>query len=126
VLRILVIDDDDLVRNSVQTILENAGFEVVAAANGAQATRRLDDRIDAIIVDIFMPGMDGLETIRKFREELPGVPIIALSGAKFYESGTSAPDFLIMAEKLGASASLRKPFRTKELLDMVRSRISKD
>jgi CheY-like chemotaxis protein len=120
--RILVIDDDDLVRTAVQQMLENRGFEVVVTSQGQHAVRILDDgRFDAIVVDIFMPGMDGLETIRALRERSPEVAIVAMSGTKFYEGTASAPDFLLMATKLGANASLRKPFRSRDLVATIES-----
>lgn len=115
--RILVIDDDDLVRTAVRQMLENKGFDVVVASHGQQALRILDGgRFDAILVDIFMPDMDGLETIRAFRERSPEITIVAMSGTRFYEGAASAPDFLLMATKLGANASLRKPFRSRDLV----------
>jgi CheY-like chemotaxis protein len=120
--RILVIDDDDLVRTAVQQMLENKGFDVVVAAQGQHALRILDDgHFDAIVVDIFMPDMDGLETIRAFRERSPEIAIVAMSGTKFYEGTASAPDFLLMATKLGANASLRKPFRSRDLVATIES-----
>jgi CheY-like chemotaxis protein len=118
--RILVIDDDDLVRATVQQMLETKGFDVVVSAQAQQALRILDDGgFDVVIVDIFMPEMDGLETIRAFRERSPEIAIVAMSGTKFYEGTASAPDFLLMATKLGANASLRKPFRSRELVDTI-------
>jgi CheY-like chemotaxis protein len=118
--RILVIDDDDLVRTTVQHMLETKGFEVVVAAQAQTALRVLDDGgVDAVVVDIFMPDMDGLETIRAFRERSPTIAIVAMSGTKFYEGTASAPDFLLMATKLGANASLRKPFRSRDLIDTI-------
>jgi CheY-like chemotaxis protein len=120
--RILVIDDDDLVRTALQQMLENKGFDVVVAAQGQHALRILDDgHFDAIVVDIFMPDMDGLETIRAFRERSPEIAIVAMSGTKFYEGTASAPDFLLMATKLGANASLRKPFRSRDLVATLES-----
>jgi CheY-like chemotaxis protein len=69
------------------------------------------------MVDIFMPGMDGLETIRGFRERAPTVPIVAMSGFRFRNSCTApAPDFLGMAIKLGATYCLQKPFGPQQLM----------
>jgi DNA-binding response OmpR family regulator len=117
VARILVIDDDNLVRTAVQQMLETKGFDVVVASRGHDALRILDDGgFDAVVVDIFMPDMDGLETIRAFRERSPDIAIVAMSGTRFYEGTAGAPDFLLMATKLGADASLRKPFRSRELI----------
>src|SRR5918996_3355506 len=72
-----------------------------------------------LVVDIFMPGMDGLETIRLFNNHAPEVPVIAISGFMFRDSGKPAPNFLSMATKLGAAYSLAKPFRPKDLMQAV-------
>ena len=69
---------------------------------------------DLLITDIFMPEMEGLETIREARARQPDLPIIAMSGFAFEER-----DYLGIAEKFGAMATLRKPFRPAELIDLV-------
>jgi two-component system response regulator (stage 0 sporulation protein F) len=118
--RILVVDDDKAVRTAVKIILEHNGFDVVLAPDGASAIQAVEtDEFSLIIVDIFMPGMDGLETIRTFKRRAPGVPVIAMSGFMFRDSAKPAPDFLAMATKLGAAQSLAKPFRPKDLLRAV-------
>ena len=121
--RILVVDDDTLVLAAVQMLLVNAGFEVVAVDQGHKAVVALGrGHFDAVIVDLFMPGMDGYQAIKEFRRLDPDVQIIAMSGVMFRESsGGRAPDFLGMADKLGASRSLHKPFKPAELLDVVRA-----
>src|SRR6185295_7430313 len=71
---------------------------------------------DLVMVDIFMPGMDGIETIKHFRKRAPAVPIIAMTGFRFRDSSKDrAPDFLGMAAKLGAAYCLRKPFGPQQL-----------
>lgn len=118
--RILVIDDDGAVRAAVKTLLEHEGFEVVPAEDGRAGLESVEStRFDLVIVDIFMPGMDGLETITAFHRRVPLVPIIAMSGFMFRDSATPAPDFLAMATKLGAASSLPKPFRSRDLLAAV-------
>jgi CheY-like chemotaxis protein len=118
--RILVIDDDRPVGATVQSVLATAGHAAVVADSG---TRGLDllrsENFDLLIVDIFMPGMDGLETIRQVHRIKPALPVVVMSGHSFRTSTEPAPDFLSMAIKLGATSSLRKPFRTRELIDIV-------
>jgi two-component system response regulator (stage 0 sporulation protein F) len=75
---------------------------------------------DLVIVDVFMPGMDGYQAIKEFQRLDPGVPIIAMSGVIFRESSQRhAPDFLGMAGKLGATRTLHKPFKPAELIEAV-------
>ena len=74
---------------------------------------------DLAIVDIFMPGMSGLETIRAFRKSAPALPIIVISGYVFRDTCGPPPDFFRMAVDLGASACLRKPFKPAALLRAV-------
>ena len=114
--RILVIDDDDAVRAAIKAILDFEGHEAVLACDGRQGLEALDEGVfDLLIVDIFMPGMDGFETIRFVRRIKPGIPIIVISGASSHSFSPTSPDFLSMATKLGAVRSLRKPFKRREL-----------
>ena len=118
--RILVIDDDQAVRLTIQLVLERAGHEVTLAASGRQGVQLFgDDDFDLLIVDIFMPGMDGLETMRDIHRLRPAVPVVVISGYAFRTPVETVPDFLKMAEKLGAVRTLRKPFRPAELLSIV-------
>lgn len=115
---ILVIDDDSAVRATIEIVLKREGHEIVLAADGRKGLQLFQaDRFDLLIVDIFMPDMDGLETIGLVQKQQPGIPIIVISG---YNSGAgSMPDFLNMATKLGAVYSLQKPFRPADLLEAV-------
>ena len=118
--RVLVVDDDKAVRTVIKTVLELEGFDVVVAEDGRSGIAAIQSySFDVVIVDIFMPGMDGLETIRLFNKHAPSVPVIAISGFLFRNSSIPAPDFLSMATKLGAAYSLHKPFRPKDLLRVV-------
>jgi CheY-like chemotaxis protein len=120
--RILVVDDDMSVRLATQTLLEQEGYDVVVAdcgRGGIEAIAKAS--FDAVIVDIFMPGMDGLETIKAFNRHSPGVPVIAMSGFLFRDTSMPAPDFLSMSTKLGAAYSLHKPFRPRELIKAIQS-----
>jgi CheY-like chemotaxis protein len=118
--RILVIDDDLGVRKTVKTILERNGHRVVLAACGNHGVAITEVfAFDAVIVDIFMPGMDGFETIKVLRRCAPEVKVIAISGYLFRGSAGAPPDFLRMAVELGAACCLRKPFTASELIAAV-------
>jgi len=118
--RILLVDDDRTIRTSIDLLLKRAGHDVVAATDGRDGFAKTEaERFDLLIVDIFMPGMDGLEMIRQVHRGQPRLPVIAMSGMIFRPTSLLAPDFLAMAIKLGAVKSLRKPFQPRELLAAV-------
>lgn len=118
--RILVVDDDPLVCTTIRTALETYGYDVVTADGGLNGLRALETAaFDLLIVDIFMPQMNGFESIRLFHERAVNVPLIAISGYVFAEHLSPAPDFLRMALELGASRCLRKPFTASALLAAV-------
>ncbi|WP_035965559.1 response regulator [Bradyrhizobium sp. YR681] len=118
--RILVVDDDWLVCSALKAVLETAGHKVVIADGAAAGLKALEDvSFSLMIVDIFMPHMRGLESISLFHKSAPRLPLVAISGYKFAEPRTQAPDFLNMALKLGASHCLKKPFTTSALLYIV-------
>ncbi|WP_243295723.1 hybrid sensor histidine kinase/response regulator [Geothrix mesophila] len=81
-LRILLVDDDELVRGTVPVMLEALGHEVLATAGGAQALERLEAGYvpDLVILDLSMPGMDGEETLRRLRVLRPGLPVLLATG----------------------------------------------
>ena len=113
--KILVIDDDSSMRRLTCRILERAGYEVTGYENGRGGLAHLQrDRPDLVITDIFMPEIEGLETIRRARGSGSNVPILAISGFSSEDA-----DYLKIAEKFGASGSLKKPFRAAELLEIV-------
>jgi CheY-like chemotaxis protein len=117
---ILVIDDDSAVSATVKLLLDRAGHDVVVANDGRNGLKVFESgQFDLLIVDIFMPGMDGLETIRLVHRQRPEVPILVISGNAFPTDSNPTPDFLHMATKLGAITSLRKPFKPADLLTTV-------
>jgi CheY-like chemotaxis protein len=119
--RILVIDDDILVRFIAKAILEREGHVVVLAECGHEGAHAIEAyAFDLAIVDIFMPDMAGLETIKVFHQSAPRLPIIVISGYAFRDASEPTPDFYRMAVDLGAVACLRKPFTPAQLLDAVR------
>lgn len=118
--RILVIDDDLYVCFTIKTILERRGHKVIIAECGQRGIAFTElYSFDAVIVDIFMPGLNGLETIKLLRRSEPDVKIVAISGYRFREGRRSAPDFFRMSLELGASCYLHKPFTANELVEAV-------
>jgi CheY-like chemotaxis protein len=115
--RILLVDDDPDVRRSLENALSRAGYEVVTAADGVEAIRQWRDLHggDLVILDMFMPEKDGLETIVELRSHSPRVPIIAISGG----GTTGRLDILADARLLGAIETFEKPFSVHALLAMV-------
>lgn len=117
--RILVIDDEISVRLTIQTILKRRGHNVILESCGRTALQTELFSFDTIIVDIFMPDMSGIETIKAIKEVAPDVPIIAISGHSFRDTRNAVPNFLRMSLALGATACLQKPFKAWELIKAV-------
>jgi CheY-like chemotaxis protein len=118
--RILIVDDDNAVRTTIKLLLERSGHSVVAASDGRSGLAQLEaDEFDLLFLDIFMPGMDGIETMRLVHQQRPLVPIIVISGNPILSDSGQMPDFLTMATKLGAVSSLQKPFKPAALIEAV-------
>ena len=111
-LEILLVDDDALIRDGIQPRLCSLGYSVTCAADGADALVQIErSRFDAVITDILMPRIDGLELIAVLRRTQPEVRIVAMSaGGKRHPS-----HYLESAAGLGAHATLLKPFSFSEL-----------
>ena len=107
--RMLVVDDDDGLREYLEALASSRGFQVYAAPSGEEAIDTLErSRPDLVTLDLVLPGMDGLETLKRLKERLPEVPVIMLSGHGQARS-------IVEAMKLGAADFLRKPFEVEEL-----------
>jgi CheY-like chemotaxis protein len=119
--RILVVDDDPSIRTAIGAWLASQNIEVVAADGARAGLKALDEHaaFDLMLIDIFMPDMEGLESIRIFHGRAPAMPIIAMSGIMFRQHLGSAPDFLGMSTRMGATYCLHKPFRLNELLEAI-------
>jgi len=123
VLRILVVDDDDTIRDSIALVFRSVGIEAVAAENGERALEAFDHGVfDGAIIDLMMPGMSGLETIHALRARAPDLPVIVVSGSLM--QGLVAPQMLRMAMELEGVSSLSKPFRLDALLQQVGERFA--
>jgi DNA-binding response OmpR family regulator len=116
--RILVIDDDAGVRETIRQTLDERGYEVITAVNGALGLAAFRDAPpDLAITDIIMPVMEGLQTIRALRCERPEMPIIAMSaGAR-----GARHDLLEIARQLGVWEIVVKPFDPDDLAALVES-----
>ena len=113
---ILVIDDDAAMRRYIKAALERAGHTVIEASDGAEGLKiKRYTPVNMIIVDIFMPEKDGLETIIELRAESPACPILAMSGG----GSMGEMSFLDYSRQFGAKELLRKPFRPDDLLAAV-------
>ena len=111
--RILLVDDDELLRGALHQILVRAGYDVDDASNGKLAVREYGrQRCDVVIMDIVMPDQEGLGTIREIRRTDPNAKIIAISGGGLGKAG----DYLGIAQMLGAIRTLAKPFFPEALL----------
>jgi CheY-like chemotaxis protein len=114
---ILVIDDDALSRTTILAILEDEGYSVTCAVDGRHGLAAFrKSRPDLVITEIIMPEKEGLETIIAIRAEWPEGAIIAISGGGRRKN----TDFLKMAKKLGADATLEKPFEPQDLIAKVK------
>ena len=116
---ILVIDDARLMRAICQDTLEEAGYRVLTAEHGKDGLRLLERQdVDLILVDIFMPEMDGLELIPRLRKTRPATKIIAIT------AGDGVRNYLDAAKHLGVHGTLKKPFTRQELLDAVSAQLN--
>jgi CheY-like chemotaxis protein len=115
-MRILVVDDNDQMREMLRLLLESDGHEVSEAENGRRAVNQLKlEPVDLVITDIIMPEMEGIDLIMTIRTIYPDVKIIAISGG-----GRIAPHLCLkMADKLGADRILQKPFSKAAILSMI-------
>ncbi|MBF0227143.1 MAG: response regulator [Desulfobacterales bacterium] len=115
--KILVIDDDDQIRQMLKKMIELEGYEVYEAEDGNVGVKLAQsNNFDLVITDIIMPEKEGIETIRELKKAFPDIKIIAISGG-----GRIGPDsYLELAKKLGASETLSKPVKKNVLMDAIK------
>ncbi len=119
---ILLVDDEDLLREGVREILEMADYSVIEASDGLQALQLFAvSDVDLVITDVVMPNMDGVDFVTKLRETFPLVPILTISGGSRVVSARFGLDSALLS---GANASLTKPFNAKQLLETVAQLLS--
>lgn len=120
--RILVIDDDRIVRETLKVILTQGRHEFHFANDGRQGLAAFTEyKPDLVITDILMPEKEGIETIRDIRRLAAKVPIIAISGG----GRVGNMSFLQVAEQFGANRAFAKPFEPKELLQAIDDLVTK-
>ena len=114
--KILVIDDDDLVRSMTCNVLKKSGFQVFEAENGNVGLNvAVKESPDLVITDMLMPDKEGIETILELSAINKDIKIIAMSGG----GKTQDMTFLDLAKKIGASKTIQKPFKPANLLSAV-------
>ncbi|MBP1727832.1 MAG: sigma-54-dependent transcriptional response regulator [Deltaproteobacteria bacterium] len=114
--RIMVVDDEQVVREGVKRVLESSGeFLVETCSSGQLALERLlDEDFDLVITDLKMPGMSGMEVIQTLKSVYPDVPVVMITG---YANVATA----VEAMKYGAANYIPKPFKPQELIDNIRA-----
>ena len=113
---IMIVDDSETVRQVLQLTLTNAGFDVIEAEDGVEALQKLSAaKVDMLITDLNMPNMDGLELIKKVREEGAHrfTPIVMLTTE-------SSEEKKLAGREAGASGWIVKPFKPEQLLKVVK------
>lgn len=110
--RILIVEDNESLRLLIEVVLEQQGYTVMAAANGAVAydLMRQGEKFDAVVTDIYMPEMDGIRLLSLLRRQFPSVPVV-IASAYLYQ--------IQHALALGASQHLLKPFTNRQLVEAV-------
>ena len=119
-MRILVVDDEGIVLDSCRRILEPEGYEVISVASAGEAITAVEqENPSLLIVDIKMPGNDGIYLVRELKKGKRAVPVILMSGY-------STEETVAQAEAIGASRFIAKPFTPRELLETVTAVIQKE
>lgn len=115
---VLLVDDEELLREGLKEILEGRGLQVLEASNGAEALQSfaLADKIDLVICDVVMPEMDGVDFIDQLRKSFTEVPILTISGGSRVVSARYGLDSALLT---GATDTLTKPFTSAQLLAKV-------
>jgi CheY-like chemotaxis protein len=124
--RILVIDDEPFVLDALKRVLATTGVAVIGASTAdAGLTAIAESPVDLVIIDVILPGMDGVAAIKLIRRDHPGLPIIAISGGGNFGLNSYLPDaisttaYLAACKAAGANGTLAKPFETAELRSLI-------
>ncbi len=116
---ILIVDDEEELRENLRDLLEFSGFHVVAAQSGEEALQSVQQHsFDAVMLDIQLPGIDGLETLKRIKEIRPDLPVAMVSAS-------SVRGVLALAEEYGATLTILKPYSPQEMLQAVETLLAK-
>src|SRR5688572_9268031 len=109
-MKILIVDDEEVLRDVLDVVLRREGFDIVAAASGEEALSVLDgEEVDLVILDVMLPGISGIDTLRAIRISNPALPVIVITAF-------SSIDGAIEAMKQGAFHYIPKPFKNEEVV----------
>src|SRR6187549_1211250 len=109
-MKILIVDDEEVLRDVLDAVLRREGFEIIAAASGEEALSVLDgEEVDLVILDVMLPGISGIDTLRSIRISNPNLPVIIITAF-------SSIDGAIEAMKHGAFHYIPKPFKNEEVV----------
>jgi two-component system nitrogen regulation response regulator NtrX len=115
---ILIVDDERRVRESIRSILQDEGYSVLEAADGPEGLgKAAADKPDCVLLDIWMPGMDGIEVLTSLKQMDPDLPVVIMSGHGNIETA-------VKASKLGAYDFLEKPLSIDKLILVIRNALS--
>lgn len=115
--KIMIVDDDPVLRLVAGEILRQHGYDVSEAEDGAEAIRQLEvSLVDLAVIDMLMPNKEGIETIQEIRQRWPDIRLVAISGGG---KGLNTSYLLAMAKTFGAEAVYQKPIRATGFLDIV-------
>jgi CheY-like chemotaxis protein len=118
--RVLVVDDQAFARATAMVVLRTHGFDAVGMADGLSAVRAFEQSsFDLAIVDVYMPGMDGVRVIKALRQLAPDLPVVAVSGTMLPQSKRTALDYFSEHPALAGITSLQKPYRPPDLIKAV-------
>jgi two-component system response regulator PilR (NtrC family) len=109
-MRVLIVDDEEVLRDVLEVVLRREGFEIVSASTGEEALSMLDgEEVDLVILDVMLPGISGIDTLRAIRISNPNLPVIVITAF-------SSIDGAIEAMKHGAFHYIPKPFKNEEVV----------
>ncbi|MFN0118316.1 MAG: sigma-54-dependent transcriptional regulator [Elusimicrobiota bacterium] len=111
--KVLVIDDEPQVGMIFTKVLESAGYDVVAVSTGEEGLRRMDSKPQVIFLDIKLPGIDGVETLRRIRKQVPDIPVVMMTAHQ-------TVDTAVASMRLGAMDYLIKPLDTSRIKEVVK------